>query len=222
MKHDDIARVGVDDAKPWMLTASGAKLYFLEPTTHAVNLADICHHLGQICRFTGATNQFYSVAQHSAMVGVIVQKFLDDENVDRESVEYWDQILAALLHDAAEAYVNDLSSPLKSAIRGKYGWVESAIARKIFERYDIDWAYMNKTVKDADNQAILIERKYLMPHHIDWPAAPAQDLMFGKPDCIGPEKAGDLLKNTLRIALRKRNIFKAAALEAAQDEPEAT
>lgn len=166
MRHDDgIARRGVEGDDSWTLTASGLKLVYLRPEIESICLPDIAYHLSQLCRFTGATTQFYSVAQHSVLVGSLAKQILDDEGVSNQTVEYWDQILAALLHDAEEAYINDLASPLKACMRGKYAWIATGIQRKIFERYGIDWAYHNSTVKAADNKAVLIERYYLMPDH---------------------------------------------------------
>lgn len=62
---------------------------------------DIAHHLSNICRYTGATPQFYSVAQHSVLVA--------NYAIKRE------ERLAGLLHDAAEAYLNDIASPVKKS-----------------------------------------------------------------------------------------------------------
>jgi hypothetical protein len=204
---DDVARIGANDANPWILTATGAKLYFLEPEFSALHLADIAAHCGNLCRFTGAVSQFYSVAQHNVFVGQIVKKLLDDEGVDR-TVEYWDQILAALLHDSEEAYMNDLSSPLKAAIRGKYKWIATGIRRKIFEKYGIDWGYYNATVKEADNIAILVERFYFMPEHPDWPGTPAEDMNYRRPEYQPPEKAAQVYADTLRYALLQRDALR--------------
>lgn len=206
------ARIGADPANPWMLTASGLKLYFLDPKPEAINLLDVSHHLGNLCRFTGAMHQFYSIAQHSVLVAQLVKVALDDEGVDRDSVEYWDQILAALFHDGEEAYVNDLSSPLKMAIRGKYEWIATAIRRILFENYGVDWQYYNKTVKDADNIAILIERFHFMPQHSDWPGDPDLANQYDKPAFMDPRQATKLFEDTCRYALLMR---KACRVEAA-------
>jgi hypothetical protein len=209
MRHDDeVARVGTLDDNPWIITASGSKLFFLDPATHAINLGDIAQCAGNICRFTGATSQFYSVAQHSTFVGRLVKKMLDDEGVDRESVEYWDQILAGLLHDAEEAYVNDLSSPLKTVIRGKYTWIATGIRRVIFEKYGIDWAYYNKTVKDADNIAIVVERYYLIPDHPDWPKVAKSEMEYPPLTEMTPQRATQEFADALRYAMLMRDTYR--------------
>lgn len=85
-------------------TASGALVDLMNPQPADICFRDIAHALSQICRFTGHTIFFYSVAQHSLHMVDIVSK---------RAQPY------ALLHDAHEAFVNDLASPLKRAMTAK-------------------------------------------------------------------------------------------------------
>ena len=64
-----------------------------------INIYDIAHALSQICRFTGHTKKFYSVAEHSVRVSYLA--------LGQANKRY------GLMHDAAEAYINDLSTSLK-------------------------------------------------------------------------------------------------------------
>ncbi len=204
-----VVKAGVTD-DPWILTRSGLQLYYLHPELEDFTIGDITHALGMLCRFTGHVSRFYCVAQHSVLVAAIVRHTLDKEGVDPKSVEYWDQTLAALLHDAAEAYVGDLSSPLKSAIRGKYKWVETGIIRKIFERYGIDWAYYNQMVKEADYHACLIERKELIPPSLLWPVT--EKLLFKLPkNAMVPEVATQAMLNTFDAIITQRSDARGAA-----------
>jgi len=82
-------------------TASGALVDLMNPQPSDIDFRDIAHALSQICRFTGHTAFFYSVGQHSLQMVDIVS---------RQAEPY------ALLHDAHEAFVNDLASPLKRAM----------------------------------------------------------------------------------------------------------
>lgn len=86
---------------PHILTYTGLHFPLLKPEYFHFNILDIAHALSQLCRFTGHTSSFYSVAQHSVMVASLVPA---------------DQALAALMHDAAEAYLGDVSSPLKALL----------------------------------------------------------------------------------------------------------
>lgn len=212
MRHDDeIARRGVEGDSSWALTASGLKIVFLQPDIRTIRLSDIAFSLSRLCRFTGATSQFYCVAQHSILVGSLIKEQMDEENISDQSVEYWDQILAGLLHDAEEFIMGDLSSPLKAIVGGKYNWVAAGIRRVIFERYGIDWSYHNQIVKMGDNKAILIERFYLMPDHPDWPKISKEEMQYTKPRLMSSEEAKAAFLTVVQTALKKRNDLRGAA-----------
>lgn len=109
---------------PWQQTFTGERFYPLDPRPSEVHLADIAHHLALVCRFGGAVREHYSVAQHSCLVADYVA---DVETNDPRI------ILAALMHDAAEAYVGDMVRPLKGtmpAFREAEGRVWCAIAER--------------------------------------------------------------------------------------------
>ena len=91
----------------FITTFTGRKFHFDDITPGQICIEDIAHTLSMLCRFTGHVHQFYSVAQHSLLV-------------DKQIKGSPEVHLAALLHDAAEAYVNDLSSPLKNWLCGAY------------------------------------------------------------------------------------------------------
>lgn len=209
MRHDDeIARRGVAGDDSWTLTASGLALVFLRPEIESICLPDIAQHLSMLCRFCGGTSQFYSVAQHSILVAQLTKEILDDECVNSQSVEYWDQILAALFHDAEEAYVNDLASPLKACMKGRYKWIAVGIQRTVFKRYGIDWAYHNATIKAADNKAALIERYYLMPDHPGWPKLSKEEMVYPKPRLMSNEQARQAYINIVRGVLKQRKAMR--------------
>lgn len=136
----------------WIQTRLGIPFDLANPRPEAVSIYDISNALSKLCRYTGHVSQFYSVAQHSVLVSVI----LEDSGADMETVR------AGLLHDAAEAYVGDVSSPLKSMLT-EFKAIENEISNVIFEalRLDcdaVDW----RAVKWADMMALFIERAVLM------------------------------------------------------------
>lgn len=101
-----------------MLTASGREYHFTgaqsgEESGRPIHLNDIAHQLAMLNRFHGATSRPYSVAEHSLLVSYIAA--YNDEPADVQ--------LAALLHDAHEAFTNDLASPAKHGVNtaGRYG-----------------------------------------------------------------------------------------------------
>jgi hypothetical protein len=92
----------------WIETFGGKRFDLLDPKPEQVDLADIAHALARINRFTGHTSRCYSVAEHSIYVQALVA---------RDHPKNILLLAHALLHDAEEAYVGDVSSPLKWAMR---------------------------------------------------------------------------------------------------------
>jgi len=83
----------------YIRTYTGKRVHFLNPAADEIDILDIAHALSFTTRFGGHTEGFYSVAQHSLLVSELAGP--------RDAL--W-----GLLHDAAEAYVGDLVSPLKN------------------------------------------------------------------------------------------------------------
>jgi len=89
---------------PCIATYSGKMVNLLNPEPADVCIEDIAHSLSLINRYTGHTKRPYSVATHSIL-----------------AMEHWRDVdaLAALLHDSAEAYIGDVSSPFKQILAVK-------------------------------------------------------------------------------------------------------
>ena len=85
----------------WIQTFTGRKFYPLAPRPADVDIRDIAHALAMKCRFCGHAREFYSIAEHSVRVSGIVPG---------------SAAMAGLLHDAAEAYLADVSRPVKHAM----------------------------------------------------------------------------------------------------------
>jgi hypothetical protein len=74
--------------------------------------------------------------------------------------------LRALLHDASEAYCNDIARPVKRSISG-YDEIETANQRAIEQRFGIPWhgAFNSEAlqlIKQADNAMLLAEQSVIM------------------------------------------------------------
>lgn len=133
-----------------MLTHSGIRIDLADPKPEQITMMDIAHHLAHICRFTGAVSSFYSVAQHSVLVASLVPMELT---------------LPALLHDAHEAYLGDVATPLKQALcSDQYKQLAVKFDIAIAQRFGIDReALRDPEVKRADLIALATERRDFMP-----------------------------------------------------------
>lgn len=116
-----------------------------------VRLADISHALSIINRFTGHSRCPYSVAQHSVMVSRLTPQEL---------------ALWGLMHDASEAYLGDMATPLKSMLPG-YRELEEHVQRVIARVFHLEWP-MPPAVKTADLRALMAEKRDLIPCAHDW------------------------------------------------------
>lgn len=136
-------------------TGQGLTFRFNEPSPDGVCLEDIAQALSKICRFTGHTKEFYSVAEHSCLVMQIVNDLMGGEAPREIQV-------AALMHDATEAYINDINTPLKRMLPD-YRAVEASVwTNAIAPKFGIP-IEIPKIVKMADKLAYMIERNQLMP-----------------------------------------------------------
>lgn len=129
----------------WIRTYTGRQFWPLSPRAEHVDIEDIAHALGNMCRFGGHTARFYSVAEHSWWVSQIVPK---------------EDALWGLLHDAAEAYLVDVPTPIKPHIPG-WAQVERAVEQVVAEAFGLPWP-MPMSVKDADRRILQDETFQLM------------------------------------------------------------
>ena len=134
----------------WITTFTGLKFHYLDPQADEVNILDIAHALSLLCRFNGHTKMFYSVAEHSLRVAHIVPNFP----------------LAALLHDAHEAYISDIPRPIKADMP-IYEKIAERIQRIIENKYGVG-KYDKREVKQADHILLATEARDLMDNTKDW------------------------------------------------------
>lgn len=137
----------------WISTYTGRHFNYSDPNLDSICLLDIAHSLSQINRFCGHTNWPYSVAQHSVGASYIVpQEFA----------------LEALMHDAHEAYVGDMMSPLKHLLPD-YKSVELRIEQMVRLKFGLP-AQTSPEVKHADLVMLATEKEALLHANSgDWP-----------------------------------------------------
>jgi hypothetical protein len=131
--------------QPYIETASGNKVFFLEPDPDSIDINDIALALSRIPRFNGHTNRFYSVAEH-CWTG---QRFIQDEFK-----------LAFLLHDATEAYLCDIPSPIKQYLPD-YQKLEEGLERAIFNKFGLTYP-LDPVIKYMDIAMLSVEAQHLV------------------------------------------------------------
>jgi hypothetical protein len=134
--------------------ADGTPFDYDSPNLDTLTKDVLVGSLSKICRFTGHTSSFYSVAQHSILVSHIVHPSL---------------ALPALLHDCGEAFIGDINSPLKRWIAehtrdDSLKMLEHQIQLLVFQRFCVAWPdnFGWDKIKTADLLAYQLEKKFFM------------------------------------------------------------
>ncbi len=149
----------VDKPGPFIQTLSGRRVNPLDAAPEDIDPADIACALANLCRFGGHSRGFYSVAQHS----VIVCDLLEERGATP------DELLAALLHDAAEAYLGDLPHPLKhrSELGAAFRVAEKRLEAVIAARFALTDA--SARIKPLDRALLATERRIFSLVAWHWP-----------------------------------------------------
>ena len=130
---------------------SGAMFNYNKPEESDVTIEDIAAALSNVCRFSGHLPRFYSVAQHLVNCSYIVEP------------EY---AYDALMHDTAEAFTNDLPTPLKWAFP-IFKELEVKIESAMSEKFGFNYPYPD-AVKLADTQMLLLEKNFVKGDTSEW------------------------------------------------------
>ena len=122
-------------------TNSGTFVNVFDTDPDSIKIEDIAHALSRLPRFGGHLNRHYSVAQHCVLCAEMAKTKKDKK--------------AALLHDASEAYLLDMPTPIKARM-GEYKRYEDKLMTIIFKKYDLEWP-LNDKLKKIDRKMLLIE-----------------------------------------------------------------
>jgi hypothetical protein len=137
------------DVGPTIMLQSGAWFDFCAPASSNFTIEDIAHGLANICRYSGQCTRFYSVAEHSILVSQIAKGFEFE----------------ALLHDAAEAFLGDITRPLKQLLP-EFKKIEASVQRVVLDRFGVSGPISPK-VKQADLRVLAAEQRQIMPEGTD-------------------------------------------------------
>ncbi|HEY3424675.1 MAG TPA: DUF429 domain-containing protein, partial [Negativicutes bacterium] len=109
-----------------ILTYTNTLFYPLAPQADEVKIEDIAHALSQMCRANGHFKTFYSVAQHSINCAQEARARGLSDRIQ----------LACLLHDASEAYLSDITRPVKCYL-ADYRKIENHLQQVIYGKFEI-------------------------------------------------------------------------------------
>jgi len=164
----------------------------------SIDIQDIAHALSNLCRYNGHCRKFYSVAEHSVLVSKIIAQTWPDDR---------DAIFAGLMHDATEAYVGDVTTPLKILI-SKFMEIEDSVAVDIAKKFKIKWNKRTvERVKTADMTALSTEARLLFENTKQWDSIksyePTNDLLEKKFP-LNPNKAKRLFLREFKRLTKER------------------
>lgn len=137
----------------WLGTNSGQVINLLDPDPDSITIEDIACGLSKNCRFNGQLKQWYSVAEHSIHVMALVPDHLKKQ---------------ALLHDATEAFICDVPTPLKRMLGDTYHQIEQRLAAAIGKKFNVSLTELHPTVMQADRIMVVTERDALTENPQNW------------------------------------------------------
>jgi 5'-deoxynucleotidase YfbR-like HD superfamily hydrolase len=160
----------------FIITRTGKKVSFSNPKPETICLEDIAWALSNTCRFGGHSG-FYSVAEHS----IHMTKLFHNPHS-----QMW-----ALMHDATEAYVGDMTSPLKRELP-QYESIERRFKTAISIRFQLNPFEQPPLIKVMDNIACSTEAIHFFGDIIKkdgwWDKELVATDKF-KPECLEPMEA---------------------------------
>lgn len=125
-----------------IITHSGLYVNVFDPKPEMFIIEDIAHALAHQPRFGGHLDKFYSVAQHSVLACREPSSFAEE--------------LETLMHDASEAYLMDIPSPIKARL-SNYKEIEDGLMKVISEVFQFNYP-LSDSVKAVDK--IMLEKEW--------------------------------------------------------------
>jgi 5'-deoxynucleotidase YfbR-like HD superfamily hydrolase len=158
-------------------THSGRFIDCSNPRADLIDLDDIAHALGNICRYGGHSDVHYSVAEHA----VFVSKRLERKG------QPWYIVFGGLHHDDTEYMLGDIPRPTKGLLRSLgsayddlSALMDAAICSYLNTLSPLlritPALFHNPIVKDSDNFSLFVEARHLLPSRgINWSGSQLDD-----------------------------------------------
>jgi hypothetical protein len=142
----------------WIQTVTGRHYNLTSPTPEQVDIRDIAWSLSNIARYNGHTKRFYSVGEHCLHAATLAPAGME---------------LEALLHDASEAYLGDVASPLKELLPA-YKSLEARHQAAVRTRFGLA-PEQPTIVGTVDFWLLCVEARYMLDLNAsDWPLLEGQ------------------------------------------------
>ena len=143
--------------KDFIITFSKQKFSPMQVRAEEIDIIDVAHALSLMCRANGHIRHFYSVAQHCLNCSREAKARGLSEEIQ----------LACLLHDASEAYISDITRPIKRSLP-QYMELEEVLQNQIFNKFNL--AHLTEAehylVKEIDDALLYYELLDLMREEI--------------------------------------------------------
>jgi len=165
---------------PSIWLSSGKYFNFVDLESNEWTIDDVAHNLSMICRFNGSIPRFYSVAEHSVYVSRMCPEMR----------------LEALLHDAHEAWIGDVTAPLKTLL-ADFRALENRIQAHTLSRFGIPCP-LHRDIHIADKRVFVTESLQLrgiQDSFHDLEPAPVAI------ECLSPEQAERFFLDEFRSLL---------------------
>jgi len=136
-----------------IVTFLGEKFTPLDPDIRQIHIEDIAHSLSLLCRANGHIDHFFSIAQHSINCANEAKARGFSARIQ----------LACLIHDGSEAYISDVTRPVKRYLP-EYRGIEKRLQDMIYTRFLGD-ALSNdelSAIDEIDNDMLVCEFYVLM------------------------------------------------------------
>ncbi len=144
----------------YIMTYTGKMFNPFYPYENLICVEDIAHALSMQCRYNGHVNKFYSVAEHSVDVALVLRKLGLPPRTQ----------LLGLLHDASEAYLSDISAPIKQCFP-EYKKLEDTLSMVIYNKLHPSCGELSVNdfyyVDIVDKEIAILESRKLM-RVADW------------------------------------------------------
>lgn len=140
---------------------SNLRIKLTDPDPQKLTIKQIAGALSKICRFGGRCPQYYSVAEHCVLATELAR---------REGIPD-DYLASILMHDAAEAYLGDIVTPLKALMQPIYKQLETRFETALEKRFGVvlHRQPFAETIRCFDRIMLVAEARAFWPNDTnDW------------------------------------------------------